>query len=210
MSALASLGFAAAVGAAIAASAAGAEATGELPPPGTYTLDPPHTFVYFDARHKVVGLVRGRFDKASGTVVVTKDPAECSVEVSIDSSSLSTQNPIRDADLKGPDFFDAAKFPAITYKGRGIHRQGSEWVLDGALTIRGVTRTVPLHFRFNGIAPGQPGKPQRLGFHAKAETQRAQFNMTRELLDEIGKVSKAPDVWIEIDTEALSGPPPSR
>jgi polyisoprenoid-binding protein YceI len=210
MSALASLGFAAAVGAAIAASAAGAEATGELPPPGTYTLDPPHTFVYFDARHKVVGLVRGRFDKASGTVVVTKDPAECSVEVSIDSSSLSTQNPIRDADLKGPDFFDAAKFPAITYKGRGIHRQGSEWVLDGALTIRGVTRTVPLHFRFNGIAPGQPGKPQRLGFHAKAETQRAQFDMTRELLDEIGKVSKAPDVWIEIDTEALSGPPPSR
>jgi polyisoprenoid-binding protein YceI len=212
MSAIATLSLAAAVGAALAASAsrgaAGGEA-GELPSPGTYTLDPPHTFVYFNVRHKVVGLVRGRFDKASGTVVVTKAPADCSVEVSIDASSLSTQNPIRDADVKGPDFFDAAKFPAITYKGRGIHKQGREWVLDGALTIRGVTRTVPLHFRFNGVAPGQPGKPQRLGFHATAATQRAQFNMTRELLDEIGKAN-APDVWIEIDTEALSGPPASR
>src|SRR6478672_10165435 len=103
MSAMASLGFAAAVGAAIAASAAGgaagAEAAGELPPPGTYTLDPPHTFVYFDARHKIVGLVRGRFDKASGTVVVANDPAACAVDVSIDANSLSTQNTTRDADL---------------------------------------------------------------------------------------------------------------
>lgn len=212
MSAMASLGLAAAVCGAIAASARGAAGgeAGELPPPGTYTLDPPHTFVYFDARHKVVGLVRGRFDKASGTVVVAKDPADCSVEVAIEAASLSTQNPNRDADVKGPDFFDAAKFPAITYKGRGIHKQGSEWVLDGELTIRGVARPVPLHFRFNGIAPAQPGKPQRLGFHATAATQRAQFNMTRELLDEIGKVSNAPDVWIEIDTEALGGPPASR
>jgi polyisoprenoid-binding protein YceI len=187
--------------------AAGAAPT--LPPPGTYALDPPHTFVYFEARHKIVGLVRGRFDKAAGTVVVTNDPATCTVDVSIDASSLSTQNAMRDKDLEGPDFFDAKSFPTITYKGKGIHRAGEEWVVDGALTIRGITKTVPLRFRFNGIAPGQAGKPQRVGFHGTAATQRAQFEMTRELLAEIGKVSDAPDVWIELDAEALGSPSPA-
>ena len=197
----------------LCAAAAGASAQSApgpasgLPPPGTYTLDPPHTFVYFEARHKLVGLVRGRFDKASGTVVVANDLAACAVDVSIDANSLSTQNTTRDADVKGPDFFDAKNFPTIAYKGKGIRKAGEQWVVDGALTIRGVTKTVPLQFRFNGIAPAQAGKPQRVGFHGNAATQRAQFKMTRELLDEIGKVSDAPDVWIEIDAEALGGAP---
>ena len=56
--------------------------------------------------------------------------------------------------------------------------------------------------------PTSPGATLTMGgFHASAATQRAQFKMTRELLGEIGKVSKAPDVWIEIDAEALRAPP---
>ena len=66
----------------------------------------------FSVQHKIVGMVSGRFDKTSGTIVVSKNPADCSLEVTIDAASLSTQNPIRDADVKGTDFFDAAKFPA--------------------------------------------------------------------------------------------------
>jgi hypothetical protein len=64
--------FCAAPAGASAGAAGEPEPKGSLPPPGTYLLDPPHTFVYFDARHKVVGLVRGRFDKSSGTVVVVQ------------------------------------------------------------------------------------------------------------------------------------------
>src|SRR5690242_1180876 len=74
-----------------------------LPARGTYQLDPPHTFIYFAARHLVVGMVRGRFDRAMGTVFVATDPANCSVDVTIDSTSLSTQNEARDDDLRGPD-----------------------------------------------------------------------------------------------------------
>ena len=177
-----------------------------LPAPGAYALDPPHTFVDFKAQHKVVGMVRGRFEKTTGTVIVAKDPAECSLEVSIDAASLSTQNAKRDADVKGPDFFDAAKFPAITYKGKGIRRSGAAWIMDGTLTIRDTSKAVPLEFRFNGLAPAQPGKPERVGFHATTAVQRAQFGMTRDLLSDIGKESKAPDVWIEIDAEALREP----
>ena len=105
--------------------AAEAGAAGALPAPGTYALDPPHTFVVFSAQHKIVGMVRGRFDKTWGTIVVSKNPADCSLDVTIDAASLSTQNPIRDADVKGPDFFDAAKFPAVTYRGKGIRKRGT-------------------------------------------------------------------------------------
>ncbi len=187
--------------------AAGAAAAGALPAPGRYALDPPHTFVEFRAQHKVVGMVLGRFDKTAGTIVVSKNPADCSVDVSIDATSLSTQNPVRDADVKGPDFFDAAKFPTVTYQGKGIRKASQGWVMDGTLTIRGVGETVPVEFRFNGVAPAQPDKPDRLGFHAAAAVQRATFGMARELLAEIGKESKAPDVWIEIDVEALGEAP---
>lgn len=176
----------------------------QLPPRGRYTLDPPHTFVAFAARHKLVGMVRGRFDRTAGTIVVSSEPAECSLDVSIDATSLSTQNEIRDADVKGPDFFDAARYPTITYVGRGVRRAGRGWVIDGTLKIRDVSRAVPLEFRFNGVAPPAPGSPARVGFHGRADLQRAAFGMVRELLSEIGEVSSAPDVWIEIDSEALA------
>jgi polyisoprenoid-binding protein YceI len=203
---LVSVALSAAAGSLAAAEGGASPADPRLPEPGTYSLDPPHTFVEFKAQHKVVGTMRGRFDKTAGSIVVSKDPANCSLEVSIDASSLSTQNAMRDADVKGPDFFAAAKFPVITYKGKGIRRTARGWVIDGTLSIRDVSRIVPLEFHFNGVAPGQPGKPERVGFQATAAVQRASFGMKRELLDEIGKESKAPDVWIEIDAEALREP----
>lgn len=99
-----------------------------LPAPGRYELDPPHTFAYFDARYQVVGLVRGRFDKIAGTITVVQDPAACSLDVTIDTSSISTQNSVRDEDLRRPDFFDVQKFPTTTYRGRGIRRaSGNSW-----------------------------------------------------------------------------------
>jgi polyisoprenoid-binding protein YceI len=151
-----------------------------------------------------VGIVRGRFDRASGTIVVSEDPAHCRVDVTIEAASLSTQNPVRDADVMGPDFFDAARFSVITYSGQGIRQVDRGWVIDGTLKIRDVRRTVPLEFQFNGAAPASSGQPERVGFHATAAVQRAAFEMRRELLAEIGRESDAPDVWIEIDVEALS------
>lgn len=185
-------------------SAEPAHPNANLPQIGAYALDPPHTFASFAAQHLVVGMVRGRFDKISGTITVSKNLAACAVEVSIEVPSVSTQNGIRDEDLRSDHFFDAAKFPVMTYAGRGIHRSGKGWVMDGSLTIRGVTKTVPLTFQFRGVAPAKPGQPARVAFHASAAVRRADFGMTYELLDEIGAVSSRPDVWIEIDAEALA------
>jgi polyisoprenoid-binding protein YceI len=175
-----------------------------LPAPGTYKIDPVHSFSYFGARHHVVGLVRGRFDKVTGTFTVSPDLAACSVDVSIDVSSISTQKGERDEDLRGPAYFDVKKFPEMTYRGRGIRRaSGDSWTMDGSLTIRGVTKVVPLTFTFNGVFPDtKPGTPARAAFHASAGVKRAEFGLgARDNLNELG-TSSAPDVAIQIDVEA--------
>lgn len=175
-----------------------------MPPAGSYDIDPVHTFIQFSAKHLVVGRVDGRFDKSQGTVTVVPDLSACTVDVSIDAQSLSTHNNTRDEDVRGPDFFAAAKYPAVEYHGRGVRKSGQGWIIDGALTIRGITKTVPLSFVFNGIAPAKAGAPSRIAFHATASVKRADFGMTRELLDEIGAVSSSPDVWITIDAELIA------
>ncbi len=152
-----------------------------LPAPGTYAIDPDHSFAYFGARHHVVGLVRGRFDKVTGTITVSQDPAACSVDVTIDTSTISTQVTERDKDLRSPAYFDVKKFPTMTYHGRGIRPVSeSSWTMDGSLTMHGVTKVVPLTFTFNGVFPdAKPGSPARAAFHGSAATKRADFGMGR-------------------------------
>src|SRR5271167_1467508 len=191
-----------------------------LPAPGTYKIDPVHSFAYFGARHHVVGLVRGRFDKVTGTFTVSRDLAACSADVTIDASSISTQVTERDEDLRGPAYFDVKMFPAMRYHGRGIRRvSGSSWpinnrrqvnnlvnnlphnvwIMDGSLTIHGVTKVVPLTFTFKGAFPDVPA---RMAFHASAATKRADFSMTRDNLLELGaSPGPRPDVEIQIDVE---------
>jgi polyisoprenoid-binding protein YceI len=180
-----------------------------LPDPGTYMIDPAHSFAYFGALHHIVGLVRGRFDKVTGTISATKEPADCALDISIDTASIDTQVARRDEDLRGPDFFDVKNFPAMTYRGRGIRKTADgAWVMDGSLTIRGVTKEVPLTFRFKGLFPDMPaGKPARASFHATAAVKRGDFGMTRDNLMELGPNPKGPDVEIEIDVEANASTP---
>ena len=175
-----------------------------LPAAGTYQVDPMHSFAYFGAWHHIVGLVRGRFDKVTGTITAANTPADCAVDISIDTASVSTQVAERDEDLRGPDFFDVKNFPAMTYHGRGIHRvPNGDWVMDGSLTIRGITKVVPLTFRFKGLFPDTPpGKPARASFHATAAVKRGDFGIKRDNLMELGPDPKGPDVEIQIDVEA--------
>jgi len=180
-----------------------------LPAPGTYIIDPLHTFAYFGAMHHIVGLVRGRFDKVTGTISATREPADCAVDISIDTASIDTQVTKRDEDLRGPDFFDVKNYPAMTYRGRGIRKTaGGAWVMDGSLTIRGVTKEVPLTFHFKGLFPDTAaGQPARASFHATAAVKRGDFGMTRDNLMELVPNAKGPDVEIEIDVEANASTP---
>jgi polyisoprenoid-binding protein YceI len=180
-----------------------------LPAPGTYNIDPAHTFAYFGAWHHIVGLVRGRFDKVTGTISAAKEPADCAVDISIDTASIDTQVVRRDEDLRGPDFFDVKNFPTMTYRGRGIRQTADgAWVMDGSLAIRGVTKEVPLKFQFKGLfADPAQSDPPRGSFHATAAVKRGDFGMTRDNLMELGPNPKGPDVEIEIDVEANASTP---
>lgn len=188
---------------------ASSSSSATLPAPGSYNIDPAHTFAYFGAWHHIVGLVRGRFDKVTGTISAAKDPADCTVDISIDTASIDTQVSRRDDDLRSPDFFDVKKFPVMTYRGRGIRQTADgAWVMDGSLTIRGVTKEVPLTFRFKGLFPDtQAGNPARASFHATTAVKRGDFGMTRDNLMELGPNPKGPDVQIEIDVEANANTP---
>ena len=88
--------------------------TPALPAPGTYKIDPRHSFAYFSAWHHLVGRVRGRFDQVSGTITVSPDPAACSVDVTIDVATISTQVSQRDDDLRSDAYFDVKKFLTMT------------------------------------------------------------------------------------------------
>ena len=183
-------------------------ATQALPAPGTYKIDPRHSFAYFSAWHHLVGRVRGRFDQLSGTITVSPDLAACSVDVSIDVASISTQVSQRDDDLRSDTYFDVKKFLTMTYQGRGIRRiSADEWRMDGSLTMHGVTKVVPLTFKYNGVfADTAPNQPARVAFHATAGVKRADFGMgARDNKAEVGD-STVPDVDIEIDVEADATP----
>jgi len=187
-----------------------ASPSSSLPVPGIYKVDPVHSFAYFGAWHHIVGLVRGRFDEVTGTITVPQNSAESSVDISINTASISTQNARRDDDLRGPDFFDVKNYPAMTYHGKGIrHGAGNTWIMDGSLTIRGVSRVVPLTFKFKGFFPDpRPGKPARASFHATAAVKRGDFDIKRDNLMELGPNPQGPDVEIEIDVEADKSAPP--
>jgi polyisoprenoid-binding protein YceI len=180
-----------------------------LPPAGIWKVDPDHSFVYFSAWHHIVGLVRGRFDKVTGTITSAANPADCAVDITIDTATISTQNSERDEDLRGPDFFNVKPFPTASYQGRGLRRAGDAWVMDGTLTIRGISKPVPLTFRFKGLFPDTPaGQPPRAAFHGTAEMHRGDFGMVRDNAEELG-VPPAPgaDVLLEIDVEANKSQP---
>lgn len=173
------------------------------PPAGTYTLDERHTHVGFVARHLVVAKTRGRFAAFRGTVVIGDDPLTSSVDVEIDVASIDTRDAGRDEHLRSADFFDAEGHPTIRYRSTGVRAvDHGRFVLDGELTVRGVTRAVPLTVAFDG-AVTDPWGGTRAGFTASAEVNREDFGLTWNQALEGGGVLVGRTVTIEIEAEAV-------
>jgi len=166
---------------------------------GTWDIDPVHTDVGFVVRHMVVTKVRGRFDEVKGHIVTADNPLESGVEITIDLNSISTKNDHRDNDLRSANFFDVAKYPAMTYKAGGARQDGDKFVLDGELTLKGVTRVVPLTFEFNGVVT-DPWGGTRAGFSATAQINRKDFNVNFEgVQNGVAVVADKIDIHIEVE-----------
>ena len=124
----------------------------------------------------MVSKVRGRFDKFEAQIITAEDPLQSSATATVDLNSVNTGNQTRDDDLRSGNFFDAATHPAMAYQSTGIRRDGEDFIIDGELTIRGVTRPVSLKFEINGFGP-DPDGGTRAGFSATGEINRIDFGV---------------------------------
>jgi polyisoprenoid-binding protein YceI len=175
----------------------------EVPAAGTYGLDAVHSEVGFSVRHVMVSKTRGRFSDVSGTVTIAEDPLASSVEVTIGTASVDTRDEQRDAHLRSPDFFDVEKYPSMTYRSTKVVPAGkNRWLVEGDLSLHGVTRNVPLEVSFEGAAV-DPWGGVRAGFSARAEIYREDFGLTWNQALETGGVVVGKKVTIEIEAEAV-------
>jgi polyisoprenoid-binding protein YceI len=169
---------------------------------GTWEIDPVHSEVGFAARHMMVSKVRGRFTSFSGEIVTAEDPAQSSVTATIDLTSIQTGNEQRDQHIRSADFFEVDKYTTMTYRSTGLRPEGDHFVLDGELTLKDVTKQVPLTLELNGFGP-DPFGGTRAGFTAKGEINRRDFGVNFSAPMETGGVVVSDKVAIELEIEAV-------
>jgi polyisoprenoid-binding protein YceI len=144
---------------------------------GTWAIDPVHSEVSFTVRHMMVSKVRGRFDKFEGTFVTGEDPAQSSVTASVDLSSINTGQEQRDAHIRSADFFEVEKYPEMTFVSTGVKAAEEGFVLEGDLTLKGVTKAVAFDLEVNGFGPDAYGGT-RAGFSAITQINRKDFGVS--------------------------------
>lgn len=169
---------------------------------GTWTIDPVHSEVGFSVRHMMVSKVRGRFTSFSGQVVTGQDVTDSSVTAEIDLASVDTGNEQRDGHIRSADFFDTESHPTMTYRSVGVRAEGDHYVLDGELTLKGVTKSVPLTVEVNGFGPDAFGGT-RAGFSATGEINRQDFGVSFAATMEAGGVVVSDKVTIGLEIEAV-------
>jgi polyisoprenoid-binding protein YceI len=174
----------------------------EVPTAGTYAIDTSHTHAGFVVRHLMVSKVRGAFSGVAGTVTVGEDLGTSVVEVEIDPSTIDTRDAQRDEHLRSNDFLGTEDHPTITYRSTDLRKDGAGWVLDGDLTIKGITNPVRLDVEFLGAA-SDPWGGSRLGFTATGEVDREAWGITWNQNLETGGVLVGKKATLEIEAELI-------
>ena len=169
---------------------------------GTWSIDPSHSEVGFSVRH-LMSKVKGTFADFTGTITTTSaNPVDSSVEVTIVSSSISTNNAQRDAHLKSADFFDPTNGGSLAFVSKSIHEGADGYVISGDLTINGITKPVNLAAEFLGVAVDAYGAT-RLGAEAHTSIDRKDFNVTFNVPLDGGKLLIGDKVDITLAIEAV-------
>jgi polyisoprenoid-binding protein YceI len=166
---------------------------------GTWTIDPVHSDASFTVRHLGVSKVHGRFDNVEGTIVTAENPLESSVTATIPAASVNTKNEQRDAHVRAEDFLDVDNHPNLTFRSTGVRAEDEEtFLVDGELTLRGVTRPVTLEVELGGFGD-HPQGGKVVGLSATTEINRKDFGITGGPAG--GVVSEK--ITISLDIEAV-------
>jgi polyisoprenoid-binding protein YceI len=149
-----------------------------------FKIDESHTSVIFGISHLGYSFTYGRFYKVQGGFTLEPGkPAASTFQLAIETASVDTNDAKRDEHLRGPDFFNAGEFPAITFKStKAAPKQTDDGIVlevTGELTMHGVTRPVTLELQKLGEGPGPGGNDFRTGFNCQTKLKRSEFGMTK-------------------------------
>jgi polyisoprenoid-binding protein YceI len=174
-----------------------------LPTPGVYTVDPLHSNVDFVARHLVASKVRGHFSEFEGTITIGDSIEASSVEATVQASSITTGNEMRDGHLKSADFLELEKFPTLSLKSTKITAKGGDdYELVADLTIHGVTKSVSFDLEYLGTGPSMQEGVSVAGFEAKGEFDRRDFAINFEGALENGSLVVGNKIVVQLAVEA--------
>jgi polyisoprenoid-binding protein YceI len=170
-----------------------------------WKIDPVHSLARFKVKHMMITNVNGEFAGVSGTLKLDgADITNSRVEASIDATTVNTRDAQRDTHLKSADFFDVEKFPTLTFNSTRVSKKADgELVVEGDLSIHGVTRRV----RFAVEGPSAPMKDPwgntRIGLSATTRINRKDFGLTWNAALEAGGILVGDDVTIALDVEFI-------
>lgn len=169
---------------------------------GTWVIDPTHTEVGFSVRHLAISKVKGKFEQFAGTFVTAENPLESKVEATVEVASINTNQADRDGHLRTNDFFAVEEFPQFTFQSTGIRQEGRNFLVDGDLTLRGVTKPVTFDFEFGGFGQDAYGN-YKAGFTASTKVKREDFGIQWNAPLETGGLLLGSDVTITLDVQAV-------
>ncbi len=169
----------------------------------TWNIDPVHSVAEFKVKHMMISNVKGQFTGVSGVLSLDEaDLTKSRVEATIDAATINTRDAQRDGHLKSPDFFDAEKFPTLSFKSTGVKKTGDgELAVAGDLTIHGVTRNVV--FTVEGPTPAakDPWGNTRVGLSATTKINRKDFGLTWNAALETGGILVGEEVTLTLDVQ---------
>ncbi|WP_329207039.1 YceI family protein [Streptomyces sp. NBC_00683] len=175
---------------------------------GTYAIDPAHSSIGFTVRHAMVTNVRGSFGEHEGTLQLDgTDPANSSASIDVKIASVDTGISDRDGHLVSGDFFEAEKFPLMTFRSTTAEQLGGDkYRVTGDLTIKDVTRPLAIDLEFNGSATDVYGN-ERVGFEGSTDILRSDWGLTWNAALETGGVMVSDKVKLNFDISAIKAAP---
>jgi polyisoprenoid-binding protein YceI len=175
-------------------------------PPASYTIDPMHGNIAFEITHLGLSEVHGRFNKFSGKIREdAQEIGKSSVEFTAQADSLDTALAMRDEHLRGPEYFDTARYPELTFKSTTVARAGDGYVVTGDLTIKGQTKSIVLPFKHYGplSLKGVGDDSTRVGIIAEPITiKRSDFGVGKDIRLPDGTEGASDAVTVRISLEA--------
>ena len=167
----------------------------------TWTIDKAHSTIGFTVDHMVVSEVDGSFTDFDGSLVASKDDlTDAKITFTAKTASVNTANERRDNHLRSADFFDAEKFPEMTFTSKSFDKVSEgKYKMNGDLTMHGVTKTVSLDVKFNGTI--DTGKGVKAGFKVSGVINRKDYGLTYNSVLEAGGVAIGEEVSIDIKLE---------